>query len=92
MGNQNWIPAPHRIIDPETECIVYGTGDQVPMHDAVKYGLVKAEDVELGPDQPDAKPKADEKAKTRGRRKAEPAPDNAKPGRKTRARKPTEDR
>lgn len=71
MGNRNWIPAPHRIVDGGR--VVYGTGDQVPLHDAVKYGLIPATEVEAGPAAPDAAPEPT--AAKRGRRtRHHPAP------------------
>jgi hypothetical protein len=68
MGNRPWIEAPHRIVDPELERVVYGTGDRVPIHDAVKYGLISADEVELGPVPPGDEKPAEPKAKRRGRR------------------------
>lgn len=40
MAKTDFVIAPHRIIDTERECIAYGTGERVPMADAIKYGLV----------------------------------------------------
>lgn len=78
MGNRNWIPAPHRIVDADLGRVVYGTGDQVPLADAVKYGLIPPDQVELGPAAPD---------------EVAPEPTNAKRGRRTRHHPaPAEDR
>lgn len=44
MGNKNWILAPHRIVDHDLGRVMYGTGDKVPIGDAVKYGLIPATD------------------------------------------------
>lgn len=43
MGNRNWITAPHRIVDHERGRVMYGTGDRVPIADAVRYGLLPAD-------------------------------------------------
>lgn len=75
MGD-DYIIAPHRIIDEELQRVVYGTGQKVPMADAIKYGLV---------DGKAAKRVAAKKAtKAPARGKRGPVED--------RARKPSEDR
>lgn len=40
MADKQWITAPHRIVDHTLGRVMYGTGDQVPIADAVKYGLL----------------------------------------------------
>jgi hypothetical protein len=78
MAEQTHVIAPHRIVDPDLQRVVYSTGQRVPLDDAVKYGLIEAKpDVEVV--DPKAKP-----APKRGKRARKPAED--------RARKPTEDR
>jgi hypothetical protein len=55
MAGKNFVIAPHRIVDHELERVMYGTGDRVPIADAVKYGLVPAADapaVDVQPEQP----------------------------------------
>ena len=46
MANQlagiDFVYAPHAVIDPALERVVFGAGDPVPMADAVRYGLVDA--------------------------------------------------
>lgn len=41
MAEQDHIIAPHRIVDDELGRVVYGTGERIPIEDAIKYGLVK---------------------------------------------------
>lgn len=74
----DWVTAPHAIADPELERNVYGSGDRVPMADAVKYGLVD------GPQKP--APKAAPRGKRKGTTRAKKGPEN------DRARKPGDDR
>lgn len=76
MAGKDYIIAPHRVVDHELERVMYGTGERVPMEDAIKYGLVEPPEVEPEPE-PAEKPK-----RPKGKRK--PAED--------RARKPSEDR
>lgn len=73
MGDQDFIIAPHRVVDEELERVVYGTGQRVPMADAIKYGLVKK-----------APPKAAKKA-TKGKRG--PVEDRARKPSEDRAKK-----
>jgi hypothetical protein len=40
MADEDYVIAPHRIVDDELERVVYGPGDRVPWDEAVKYGLV----------------------------------------------------
>lgn len=40
MADKDYVIAPHRIVDTELERVIYGTGERVPMADAIKYGLV----------------------------------------------------
>lgn len=69
MATKRYIIAPHRIVDHDLGRVVYGTGDRVPIEDAVKYGLVEATV------DPDVKPEPRPKGKRR------PAEDRArKPG------------
>jgi hypothetical protein len=68
MAGQDFVIAPHRIVDEELCRVVYGEGDFVPMADAVKYGLVKASKA--------AKKPAVEEPK-RGARRRTPAEDRA---------------
>lgn len=49
MSDKAWVTAPHRIVDHELQRVVYGTGDRVPIEDAVKYGLVDAPDEPVEP-------------------------------------------
>ena len=79
MAGEDYVIAPHKIVDPVIERVVYGTGDRVPMADAIKYGLVDHATVAVGGENP---PKA-LKAK-RGQRARKPGED--------RAHKPKEDR
>jgi hypothetical protein len=39
------VVAPHRIIDEELQQVVYAPGQAMSNEDAVKYGILKAEDV-----------------------------------------------
>lgn len=77
MAGKDYVIAPHRIVDRERGRVMYGTGDRVPLADAVKYGLVAGVDDEAVQPPPDAAPE----------------PTNAKKGRRTRHHDgPTEDR
>lgn len=76
MADQDYIIAPHRIVDEELGRVMYGTGERVPMADAVKYGLVdKAEKVTA------------EKAAPRPKGKRAPAEDRAAKPAENRTRK-----
>lgn len=44
LSTRRHIIAPHRIVDHDLGRVVYGTGQRVPWDDAVKYGLVPADD------------------------------------------------
>lgn len=43
MANKAYVITPHRIDDPELERVMYGPGDNVPLDDAIRYGLVEPE-------------------------------------------------
>lgn len=47
---RNYVIAPHRIVDEQLERVVYGTGDKVPLDDAVKYGLIDPPEPEPAPE------------------------------------------
>lgn len=83
MGNRGWIEAPHRIVDHDLQRVVYGTGDRVPLHDAVKYGLIPADQAPHGPHDPadGTVPPAEPAKRRRGRRpKPAQAPDGHEAG------------
>lgn len=65
MADQEYVIAPHRIVDHDLGRVMYGTGDRVPMADAVKYGIVDA-----------PKKAAKKQARPKGKRK--PAEDRAR--------------
>lgn len=44
LSTRRHVIAPHRIVDHELGRVLYGTGDRVPWADAVKYGLVPADE------------------------------------------------
>jgi len=79
MAHEDYVIAPHRIVDPVLERIVYGTGERVPMADAIKYGLVDHNTAAVAGENPPKAPKS-----KRGQRARKPQED--------RARKPAEDR
>jgi len=80
MKRGEYVIAPHRIVDYQLERVVYGTGDKVPLADAVKYGLIEGDVVETT-----QTPKKKPTTKRRGSKRA------AKPA-ENRARTPAEDR
>jgi len=57
LAGKRWIVAPHRIVDPVRERVVYGTGERVPYEDAVKYGLIEADAPTDEPTKPTPRPK-----------------------------------
>jgi len=79
MAGEDYVIAPHKIVDPVLERVVYGTGDRVPMADAIRYGLVDHATAAVAGENSPKAPKA-----KRGQRARKPAED--------RAHKPVEDR
>ena len=79
MAGVDFVYAPHKIVDPVRERVVYGTGDRVPMADAIKYGLVDHATAAVAGENPPKAPKP-----KRGQRARKPGED--------RAHKPKEDR
>ena len=79
MAGEDYVIAPHTIVDPVLERVVYGIGERVPMADAIKYGIVDHATVAVAGENPPKalKPK-------RGQRARKPQED--------RAHKPAEDR
>lgn len=67
MAGQDFVTAPHRIVDEERCVVVYGEGEDVPMDDAIRYGLVKA-----------AKPEPPAEPAKRGARRRQPGEDRAR--------------
>lgn len=67
MAGQDFVTAPHRIVDEERHVVVYGEGEPVPWDDAVRYGLV-------GQDKPEPTPEGPK----RGARRRKPAEDRAR--------------
>lgn len=41
MAGKAFVITPHRLIDHEAGRIAYGTGDRVPLDDAVRFGLIE---------------------------------------------------
>lgn len=41
MADKAFVIAPHRIVDHEIGRVMYGTGERVPLADAIRYGLVE---------------------------------------------------
>ena len=64
-AGRDFVYAPHAVVDPDLERVVYGAGDPVPMSDAIRFGLVDAPE----PPPPAPAPK--------GRRKRRPQRDRA---------------
>lgn len=75
MAEQDHVIAPHRIVDQELGRVMYGTGDRVPLEDAIKYGLVKKAE------------KVAKKATPRPKGKRAPAEDRAAKPAEDRAKK-----
>lgn len=73
---EDHVIAPHRIVDHDLGRVMYGTGDRVPLDDAVKYGLI-----------PSKKAAAVKKAAPRPKGKRAPAEDRAVKPAEDRARK-----
>lgn len=68
MAGKRWIIAPHRIVDDDLGRVMFGTGERVPIADAIRYGLIEAE-----PDpEPQPRPKGKKApAEDRARKPAE---------------------
>ena len=66
MGTRNWIIAPHRVVDEALGRVMYGTGQRVPIADAVKYGLIPATDAP--PEEREVDPAPEPTNALRGRR------------------------
>jgi hypothetical protein len=75
--DEDFVIAPHRVDDPETQRAVYGAGDRVPRADAEKYGLV---------DKPKAARAGARTADEPQPAKTQPAPKKAPAGRKAATR------
>lgn len=71
MAGKDYVIAPHRVVDTKLERVMYGTGERVPMADAIKYGLVD-EPVQKAPTKKAARPKGKRKpAEDRARKRSE---------------------
>lgn len=82
IAGRDFVYAPHALVDPDLERVVYGAGDPVPMPDAIRFGLVAA---------PEPAPQSTPAAT--GRRKRRRSEDRAIHGPvDTGARTPSEDR
>lgn len=75
MADKPWITAPHRIVDHELGRVVYGTGDRVPIADAIKYGLVDTGSPQAVADTPVENAPQPERAKRGRRTRHKPGPD-----------------
>lgn len=82
MAKSDYVIAPHRIVDPVLERVMYGTGERVPLADAVKYGLI---------DEP-VQPATDTPVPGRAKGKREEPAARTEPKRPKGKRRPAEDR
>ena len=79
MAGEDYVIAPHTIVDHVLERVVYGIGEHVPMADAIKYGIVDHATAAVAGENPPKAPKP-----KRGQRARKAGED--------RAHKPAEDR